>query len=58
MDEREAAIAAKLAASQRKNANLAGSSSQTIQKLIEETKMAEDEDLGRAAGLTEEQELF
>jgi hypothetical protein len=58
VDEREAAIAAKLAASQRKNANLAGSSSHTIQKLIEETKMAEDEDLGRAAGLTEEQELF
>jgi hypothetical protein len=26
--------------------------------LIEETKLAESEDLGRAAGLTEEQELF
>lgn len=31
IDEREAAIAAKLAASQRVNANLAGSSSQSIQ---------------------------
>jgi hypothetical protein len=30
IDEREASIAAKLAASERKNANLAGSSSQTI----------------------------
>ena len=58
IDEREASIAAKLAASERKNANLAGSSSQTIQQLIEETKLAESDDLGRSAGLTEEQELF
>ena len=57
VDEREAAIAAKLAASQRKNANLAGSSSQTIQQLIEETKLAESEDLP-GTGMTEEQELF
>ena len=58
VDEREASIAAKLAASQRINATLAGSSSQTIQQIIEETKLAESDDLGRAGGLTEEQELF
>ena len=56
MDEREAAIAAKLEASQRKNASLAGVAG--MKQLIEETKLDGESENAVLGGITAEQELF
>ena len=52
MDEREAAIAAKLEASQRKNASLAGVAG--MKQLIEETKLDGESENAVLGGLTAE----
>lgn len=56
VDEREAAIAAKLEAGQRKNAQIAGVAG--MKQLIEETKLEGEADNAVLGGLTAEQELF
>ena len=58
MDEREAAISAKIEASKRKNAQLAGVAG--MKQLIEETKLegGESDQNAVLGGLTAEQELF
>ena len=56
MDEREAAISAKIEASKRKNAQLAGVAG--MRQLIEETKLEGESENAVLGGLTAEQELF